>query len=92
MSAADIYDQTIKPLPVEERLRLAKLILNDLSPDDTLNLASLEHSSEILDQDHLEELLLASLNSGPAVEVTPQYWESKRTPLLERHVQRSQKA
>jgi len=47
---------------------------------------------EVRDQDHLEELLLAGLNSGPGIEVTQQYWENKRTTLLERRAQRTQQA
>jgi hypothetical protein len=31
MSARDIYDKTIRPLPPMERLRIATLILDDLS-------------------------------------------------------------
>jgi hypothetical protein len=93
MTVYEIYDQTIKTLPVDERLRLAKLILNDLSPDEeTLGQNFAERPGEIRDQDHLEELLLAGLNSGPGIEVTPEYWENKRTVLLERRAQRTQKA
>ncbi|HZO90380.1 MAG TPA: hypothetical protein VFB38_18790 [Chthonomonadaceae bacterium] len=74
MTVYELYDQTIKPLPAEERLRLAKLILNDLSPDEeTLKGAAPERPSEIRDQDHLEELLLAGLNS-PKREMTKQDW------------------
>ena len=31
MTATEIYDQTIKDLPVSERLQLAKLIIDDIS-------------------------------------------------------------
>jgi hypothetical protein len=93
MTVYEIYDQTIKALSAEERLRLAKLILNDLLPDDaTFSQAFPERLSEIRDQDRLEELLLAGLNSGPAIEATPEYWEQKRTTLLERHAQKAPKA
>ena len=33
MTVADIYDQTIRPLPAADRLRLAKLILEDIPPE-----------------------------------------------------------
>ena len=93
MTAYEIYDQTIRTLPIDERLRLAKLILNDLSPDEaTPDQDYTERSGEIRDQDHLEELLLAGLDSGPGIEVTPEYWNNKRTTLLERHAQKTQKA
>jgi hypothetical protein len=32
MTAHQIYDETIKPLPAAERLQLATLILNDIPP------------------------------------------------------------
>jgi len=92
MTVYEIYDQTIKTLSVDERLRLAKLIINDLSPDDEAHLQDLSgRHGEVRDKDHLEELLLAGLNSGPGIEVTPQYWENKRTTLLERRAERTQK-
>jgi len=37
-TAQEIYTSTIRELPVEERLRLAALILNDLAPSDSLNM------------------------------------------------------
>jgi antitoxin ParD1/3/4 len=33
----------------------------------------------------LEALLLEGLNSGDPVEITPEYWESKRRQLIDRH-------
>ncbi len=33
MTVTEIYEQTIKPLPAAERLRLAKLILGDIPPE-----------------------------------------------------------
>lgn len=33
----------------------------------------------------LEALLLEGLNSGEPIEITPEYWERKRTELIERH-------
>ena len=54
-----------------------------------------EYVRELLQQDQarrteqrLEELLLEGLNSGDAMEVTPEYWERKRLQLLARHQQR----
>jgi len=86
MTIYEIYEQTIKTLTVDERLRLAKLILNDLAPDDEVfDQDYSDRSGEIRDLDHLEELLLTGLNSGPDIEVTPQYWENKRANLLGRH-------
>lgn len=35
-------------------------------------------------QERLEELLLAGLDSGEPVEVTPEFWENTRQALLER--------
>ena len=36
-TAQALYASTIRELPVEERLRLAALILNDLAPSDALD-------------------------------------------------------
>ena len=33
MTVAEIYDQTIRPLSAADRLRLAKLILQDIPPE-----------------------------------------------------------
>ena len=33
----------------------------------------------------LEQLLLEGLDSGPGIEVTPEYWEKKRAELIEKH-------
>jgi hypothetical protein len=93
MTVFEIYDQTIKPLPAEERLHLARLILDDLSPDAAkFPVALPERPGEIRDQEHLEELLLAGLHSGPEIEATTEYWQQKRAALLERHAQKAQKA
>jgi len=36
-------------------------------------------------EERLEALLLEGLNSGEPIEITPEYWEKKRTQLMERH-------
>ena len=36
-------------------------------------------------EEKLEALLLEGLNSGEPIEITPEYWERKRTRLIERH-------
>ena len=36
-------------------------------------------------EEKLEALLLEDLNSGEPIEITPEYWEKKRTQLIERH-------
>jgi antitoxin ParD1/3/4 len=35
------------------------------------------------EQERLEVLLLQGLDSGPSIEVTPEYWERKKARLLE---------
>lgn len=35
-------------------------------------------------EERIDALLLEGLNSGPAVEVTPEYWEAKKRKLAER--------
>ena len=76
MTIHEMYDQTIKPLLPGERLRLARLILDDLSPDDPPN--------TIRDQAHLEELLLAGINSGPTVRVTDEFWTAREQAASKR--------
>jgi antitoxin ParD1/3/4 len=55
-----------------------------------------EYLRELLRQDQkqraeqkLEALLLAGLTSGDPIEITPEYWERKRTQLVERHKQKT---
>jgi len=36
-------------------------------------------------EEKLEALLLEGLNSGAPIEITPEYWEKKRSQLIERH-------
>jgi len=36
-------------------------------------------------EEKLEALLIEGLESGPPIEVTPEFWEKKRTALLERY-------
>ena len=36
-------------------------------------------------QERLESMLIDGLDSGPGVDATPEYWESKKTKLLARH-------
>ena len=43
-------------------------------------------------EEELEQLLLDGLNSGPAIEVTPEYWaETKRRLIAEYYERRSGK-
>jgi hypothetical protein len=37
MNVHDLYEQTVKPLPASDRLRLAVLILNDISPQSVVD-------------------------------------------------------
>ena len=55
-----------------------------------------EYLRELLRQDQkhraddkLEALLLEGLNSGNPIEITPEYWETKRRQLVERHSKRT---
>jgi len=36
-------------------------------------------------QEELERRLIAGLESGDPIEITPEYWEKKRRELVERH-------
>jgi hypothetical protein len=37
VSVQELYRQSIKPLPASERLRLARLILNDIAPESVVD-------------------------------------------------------
>jgi len=39
-------------------------------------------------QDDLERKLIAGLDSGDPIEITPEYWEKKRRELVERHARK----
>lgn len=39
-------------------------------------------------QEELERKLIAGLESGEGIEITPEYWEKKRRELVERHVRK----
>jgi len=39
-------------------------------------------------QEELERRLIAGLDSGNPIEITPQYWEQKRRDLVERHTRK----
>ncbi len=39
-------------------------------------------------QDDLERKLIAGLESGDPIEITPEYWEKKRRDLVERHARK----
>lgn len=39
-------------------------------------------------QEELEKKLLAGLDSGDPIEITPEFWERKRRELVERHSKR----
>ena len=83
--ADPIYDQTIRSLSAKDRLRLARHILDELSPEESLEGSVMDRGGNILDQSGPEELLLSRLISGPGIEVTEEYWDDKRTALIERH-------
>jgi len=42
-------------------------------------------------EDKLESLLLAGLDSGEPIQITPEYWENKRRQLIERHANKTGK-
>ena len=39
-------------------------------------------------QEDLERKLIAGLDSGDPIEITPEYWEKKRRDLVERHARK----
>ncbi len=44
----------------------------------------IRRDQERAEQEHLEKLLLEGLNSGPAIEVTPEFWEEKKRKFMAR--------
>ena len=63
MTIEDIYNQTVKPLPASDRLRLATLILNDLSPHSVVDYSD-EWSAEDQREATLHSLRRASVSLG----------------------------
>jgi len=64
MKIEQLYERAIKPLPVEERLQLARLILDGISAEDVVNF------SDEWNEDDLRELTAAAWSrantQGPA--------------------------
>ncbi len=54
MTTQDLYQQAIKPLPTAERLRLARMILNDIPAE------SLVETSDAWSEEDLREFTAAS--------------------------------
>ncbi len=67
MTIYELYDHDIKQLSANDRLRLARLILDDLAPDE----------SAAADQ-RVEDLVLESLGSGPGDHMTQAYKDDLR--------------
>lgn len=70
-TAKDIYADTVKQLPALERLRLVRLIIDDLTPDEPTVTAT-------AGQQRFEELVQEALDSGPATPMTKQDWNDIR--------------
>jgi hypothetical protein len=66
LTITEIYEQTIKPLPAADRLRLATLILNDIPPQSVI-----DYSEEWSEEDMRDATLhswrraAASFGEGP---------------------------
>jgi len=84
MTVYDIYDESIRSLPAGARLQLARLILDELSPDAPLEVEIPRQEGNVRDMEQLEKLLLAGVNSGPGIESTPEYWSRKHRLIDER--------
>ena len=70
----EIYNQ-VKLLPPTEQKQLADRLLNDIAP---------EPPNTFHNEEELEQMLLAGLNSGPYIVATPEYWQQKKERLAER--------
>ena len=64
MTVHEIYDET-KQLSSDERSQLFTMLFDDLAPDPPNTIQSREH---------LIELLIAGVESGPSVEIGAEYW------------------
>ncbi len=73
----EIYNQ-VKLLALTEQKQLADRLLNDIAP---------EPPNTFHNEDELEQMLLAGLNSGPCIVATPEYWQRKKERLAERFSQ-----
>ncbi|MDZ4859428.1 MAG: hypothetical protein SGI88_10655 [Candidatus Hydrogenedentes bacterium] len=47
--------------------------------------ALLDYDSVRIDHEHLEELLLDGIESGGAVEATPEFWQKQKREFVENH-------
>ena len=79
MTTYELYNQAIRPLPADERLNIARLILDGLAPDSLS-----DRPSDVRDPAHLEQLLLDGLNSGPTIEADAAFWARKEQRVIER--------
>jgi hypothetical protein len=81
MTIHELYDTSIRQLPVEDRLRLARIILDDAVPEEP-------GASANEAQQHFEKLVQQGLDS-PQVPLTEQVWEQIRTEVRTRAERRS---
>jgi len=81
MTIYEMYDRNIKPLPVADRLRLARLILDDALTDDPMTVADV--------MARYTELIKEGYDSGPATPLTTadfdQIKQAVRTRAASRH-------
>jgi len=80
MTIYELYDSAIKTLPVDERLRLARLILDDATSDTSTDTGE--------SQAYLARLIKDGIGSGPATPWTIDDVEQIRENVFSRPVNR----
>jgi hypothetical protein len=80
MTIYELYDSAIKTLPVNERLRLAGLILDDAASDVSIDTKE--------GQAYLAKLIQESLDSGPATPWTVSDVEQIKQNVIARSARR----
>ncbi|NMG09489.1 hypothetical protein [Brasilonema sp. UFV-L1] len=84
----ELPDTVLQQLPHNQQVKVI-ILVNEPSEDEEDEEAWRRLASEQLlkgygekAQEHIEELLIEGLESGEAIEVTDEWWEQKRTHLM----------
>lgn len=77
MTVQEIYDENIRHLPISDKLKLVRLIMDDADPAE---LAAATKAASL----RFDELVQEAIDSGPARPLTATDWDYIRDELKER--------
>ena len=77
MTIQEIYEESIRQLPIADKLQLVRLILDEADPEE---LATTTKTASL----RFDELVQEAINSGPARPLTATDWHDIREELKER--------